>query len=643
MTPLRRRAAALTCAALASVAVAGTTSAEAATTAPTSAPLSVTASTGVHTSVDVSPALLRGRPGLSRLVGTAGVQRAIVTLEARPTTRVVAALEALGLTVRPMERLPMAVVEGPTAALVQAVADGIGRDVYPDEVLSYADTASTDTMSTSPKAAQRLRARGLTGKGVTVGVVDSGCDATHPDLAERVVHNVTLVSPEYLNAGTSPILAVPLHEAPYSNTDLGSGHGTHVAGIVAADGTSGSEFLGVAPDAELACFAIGAVITTTAVVTAYDYALSQPDMLGIDVFNNSWGNSFRQYDPADPVNVATRAVTRQGAVVVFSAGNSGAEDAEASVSPFNQAPWVISVAAGTVGDRQRGSFSSNGLEFDNATAKPIGADGHTVHKGDRFGLTQPDLMAPGVSISSSCDSTGSVIGPCPDHGNTTASGTSMSAPHVAGAAAVLVQANKRLSPAQVQQALKATAGRVRGEDGVLNSFQVGYGHVNLDRAVALVKGKKGKALTRTLKRAMRKADRRLARQDEWAVTRTDQWQEDALPVAVGPIPYAATHEIRVGRRTDAVKLAVVYPSPTTVANVANVVATLVDPDGTVVGSTETDVAYAHGTSSGLFEDLEPGTYTIEVDGFFVSDPDTLDSDSINGRVVFLSASQLRRR
>ena len=90
-------------------------------------------------------------------------------------------------------------------------------------------------------------------------------------------------------------------------------------------------------------------------------------MLGIDVFNNSWGNSFRQYDPKDPVNVATKAVSDKGAVVVFSAGNSGHENGESSVSPFNQAPWVISVAAGTV-KRERGDFSSNGLEFDNGAA-----------------------------------------------------------------------------------------------------------------------------------------------------------------------------------------------------------------------------------------------------------------------------------
>src|SRR5205085_4329368 len=137
------------------------------------------------------------------------------------------------------------------------------------------------------------RASRLTGKGVTVAVVDSGCDATHPDLADHVAHNVKLISPEYANqpvTGATTIV-VPIDEGPVSNTDLGSGHGTHVAGIIAADGHTGPDHLGVAPDATLVCLSIGEVLFTTAVVTAYDYLLSQPGLWGVDVVNNSWGNS----------------------------------------------------------------------------------------------------------------------------------------------------------------------------------------------------------------------------------------------------------------------------------------------------------------------------------------------------------------
>jgi serine protease AprX len=580
-----------------------------------------------------------GQPGLQRLLATGTpTGRAIVTFDKRPSTAQVQALRALGLQARPLQKLPMVLVAGPTAALAQA--GGIGRDVYPDERLQYDDTTSSNTMSSSPAAAERLRAKGFTGKGVTVGVVDSGCDGTHPDLADHIVHNVTLLSPEYVNAGTQPTFAVPIDKGPYKNTDLGSGHGTHVAGIIAADGTSGNKFLGVAPDAELACFAIGAVITTTAVVTAYDYALSQPDMLGIDVFNNSWGNSFRQYDPADPVNVATKAVTDKGAVVVFAAGNSGDGSAEASVSPFNQAPWVISVAAGSL-KRERGSFSSNGLEFDNGAAAPIGADGHTVFLGDRIGNTQPDVMAPGVSVSSSCAATGTIVRACPAHGNASASGTSMASPHVAGAAAVLVQARKGITPAKVQQALTATATPVQAAGKTLSSWQVGYGHVNLNKAVKLVKAKKH--WRKKLDRAQRKADRRLLRQDPFTVTRSDLWQEAAPPVALGG-SYSASHTVSVATGVVGLKVALVYPTPGTAGNFASFVATVKNSAGTVVGTTSTSVDFTTGVTSVLVPNVQPGDYTVDVSGeYAVSDPDTLDSDSVNGRVVFLQVAQLASR
>ncbi|WP_148614824.1 S8 family peptidase [Nocardioides rubriscoriae] len=634
MTSLRRRIGTLTCVGTLTLSLGGLA------TGPSAATTVSASSTVPATSL---AQLRQTHPGLDRLLSGAaagsGRQRAIVSFDAVPTGAEVAALRRLGLVVQPMRRLPLALVEGSLAQVVASVTSGVGNDVHPDDPLTYLDTASSDVMSSSLGAAQDLRARGLTGKGVTVGVIDSGCDGTHPDLADHISHNVTLLSPEYVNAGTSPTIVVPVDRGPYVNTDLGSGHGTHVAGIIAADGHTGPDHLGVAPDATLACFAIGAVITTTAVVTAFDYILDQPGHLSIDVINNSWGNSFRQYDPSDPVNVATRAISRRGIVTVFAAGNSGAEEAEASVSPFNQAPWVISVAASDL-DRVRGGFSSNGLAFDNGAAKPIGQGGHTVFVGDRIGNTQPDVSAPGVDISSTCDGTGTVIGPCAPGENASASGTSMASPHVAGAAAVLRQANPRLTYQQVRTALTATASRMRTGTRVLPSWQVGYGHVNLDRAVALVRSPRYAAALRT---AQERADRRLRTQDRWAVTRADLWQEASPPVSVGG-SFTRTYPVTVGRATDALKVAIVYPTPGTAANLASVTGTVRDAAGRVVARTTTDVLYATGLAHVMVPRVRPGRYTVEVVGdYLVSDPDTVDSDSVNGRVVLTQVAQLRRR
>ncbi|MGH8224034.1 MAG: S8 family peptidase, partial [Woeseiaceae bacterium] len=343
------------------------------------------------------------QPGLSRLLAVydgTSLTRGIATFDAVPTAAQAEALRNLGLVTQPLSRVPLALVYGSVATMQAAVATGQANDIYPDERLEFFDTASSGAIG-----AMALHAAGLTGEGVTVGIVDSGCDATHPDLADHVVHNVKLVSGEYVNLSpdSSNRIVIPVDVGPYNNSDLGSGHGTHVAGIVAADSTSdptGGRF-GVAPDAELVCMAIGEVLFTTAVVTAYDYLLDQPDLLGVDVINNSWGNSYRQFDPRDPVAIATKAVSDLGAVVVFAAGNSGDGNAEMGLNPFSQSPWVFSTAAGNL-QYQRGGFSSNGLIFDNSEAVQVGAGGHTVFTGDRIGIYHPDFTAPGVSISSSC-------------------------------------------------------------------------------------------------------------------------------------------------------------------------------------------------------------------------------------------------
>ena len=562
--------------------------------------------------------------------------RAIVTLDSVPTPLDVSALKALGLTVQPMHRLPLAIVAGPVAAMRTAVTSGVAQDVYPDERLQLLDTASTDAMGGAA-----TRATGLTGKGVTVGIVDSGCDATQPDLADHVKHNVSLLSAEYANVtpDSSNTLVVPVDKGPFSNTDIGGGHGTHVAGIVAADSSSvedGSRY-GVAPDADLACFAIGEVLFTTAVVTAYDYMLDQPDLLGIDVVNNSWGNSYRQFDPRDPVAQATKAVADQGVTVVFAAGNSGAEDVSASLNPFSQSPWVISVAAGTL-DRHRGDFSSNGLTYDNSQPTAVGAGGHTTFLGDRQGLVHPDVTAPGVDISSTCDTLGTVIGPCPPGENASASGTSMASPHIAGAAAVLKQAQPALTPDQVRQALQATATPVAGEStSSLPFWEVGYGYANLDQAVALVSGS---GWAKRLAKASAAADGRVLATDGMKVVRSDFWTYDAPRATAGTDTHSYT--VPVGTGVDRLFVSLAHPSAGTVgANLFSYTVTVKDASGAVVGTTTESATAGSGTATTSVLVPGPGTYTFDVVGdYAASDPDTLDSDSVLGRMVTLHVAQL---
>jgi serine protease AprX len=462
---------------------------------------------------------------------------------------------------------------------------------------------------------------------------------------------VKLYSGEYANLRPdgSNTIVVPFEMGPYQNSDLGGGHGTHVAGIIAADSTTDPTGgrLGVAPDAELVCYSIGEILFTTAVVTAYDHLLDQPDLWGVDVVNNSWGNSFRQFDPRDPVAVVTKAVADLGVVVVFAAGNSGYENAEMSLNPFSSPPWIISVAAGTLA-HQRGDFSSNGLIFDNSQPTQVGAGGHTVYTDDRIGVYHPDVTAPGVSISSTCSTAGTAVLACPPYGNRSASGTSMASPHVAGAAAVLLEANPNLTLDQVRTALQATATPVAAADGSpLPFWQVGYGYVDLSAAVNLVSG--GKNWAKDLARAQSRADARVLAADGFAVRRSDFWTYDAPRLAVGGSDHR-TFATAVQIGITHLKVTLSHPSGAVIGeNLMNYTVTVRDAAGQLVGTT-TEAPTGAGTAS-VFIDLGAfqvppvayGAFTFEVSGeLAVSDPDTIDSESLLGRMVTLQVAQLRQ-
>lgn len=597
-------------------------------------------------SVEQARALGTDSPGLSRLLTAYDglvVTRGIATFDAIPTATQVAALQSLGLAVQPLRNVPLALLHGSVAAMQSAVSAGHATDVYPDEPITLFDTASADAMG-----AAGPRAAGFTGKGVTVAVVDSGCDASHPDLSDHVVHNVKLYSGEYANIRPdgSNTIVIPFEMGPYQNSDLAGGHGTHVAGIIAADSTTDptGKRLGVAPDAELVCYSIGEVLFTTAVVTAYDHLLDQPDLWGVDVVNNSWGNSYRQFDPRDPVAVVTKAVADLGVVVVFAAGNSGDTNAEMSLNPFSQSPWVFSVAAGTLAHARAG-FSSNGLIFDNSQGVQVGAGGHTVFTGDRIGIYHPDFTAPGQSISSTCSTAGVAVLACPPYGNRTASGTSMASPHVAGAAAVLLQARPQLTPSQLRSALQSTATPVTAADGsALPFWQVGYGYVDLRAAVDLVRSS---GWTKALSKAQSRADARVLASDGFKVKRSDFWTYDAPRAAVAGSDHRV-HAVSVPSTVTHLKVTLSHPSGAVLGeNLMNYTVTVRDEGGQLLGTT-TEAAAGAGTAS-AFIDLRSfrnpavtyGAFTFDVSGeFAVSDPDTIDSESLLGRMVTLQVAQL---
>lgn len=545
-----------------------------------------------------------------------------------------AGLQRLGLTAVPLRNLPLALVSGTRAQLESAVTAGVATDVYPDERLRFYSAESTAAIR-----ATSVRAGGLTGEGVGVAIVDSGVDGTHPDLADQVTHNVKLVGREHLDAlgGKSQpdeapgTLAVEMDDLPYGNSDTSSGHGTHVAGIVAADGTTGAGQVGVAPDADLIAYGTGEAISIFTVLAAFDDILTHREAWGIEVVNNSWGTSARPFDPDHPIHVGTKALYDAGLVVVFAAGN---DSIEGTMNPFSLAPWVISVGSATV-SKERSAFSSGGLEHDNSLPTAIPEDRHQRFEGDRLGIYHPDVSAPGTDIVSSGTPTGvGVASPSAPGGTATLSGTSMAAPHVAGLAAVLLQARPSLTPDQVRQVLQVTA--VPMGDGAA-FWQSGYGFLDAEGAVALVQRPDfGQKLLDTLQAG---ADARVLAARTAKVRVLDVWSFQPQFASVGGSD-TRVFETVVGPETRALKAIVAYPSLALVGvNVFDWQVTLLDADANVVAtSTASDEA---GTSS-LFVDLGDvenvtfGTWTLEVSGVLGAS----DTDTLLGDVISVAVSQV---
>jgi serine protease AprX len=329
------------------------------------------------------------------------------------------------------------------------------------------------------------RAVPFSGRGVTVMVNDSGIDATHPDLklGTHVVENVQALT--NLNAWSQLLPISWLEGQP--NTDLGSGHGTHVAGTVGGTGAGSSgKYRGVAPGADLVGYGSGGVILILDAVGAFDYALTHQFRFEhpIRVISNSWGSS-GPFQPLHPVNIASYETFKRGIVSVFAAGNDGS--GEDTHNPYAQAPWVISVGAGEKSGVLTG-FSSRGKRGESASfTMPDGAS-WTYYN-------EPTVVATGVDIISARASLGSLPLLAADLDiemietaylpyYTVMSGTSMATPHVSGIIALMLEANPNLSPLQVRDILERSATNMTGR----LEWEAGAGHVNAHAAVAMAAG-----------------------------------------------------------------------------------------------------------------------------------------------------------
>ncbi|HEX6126426.1 MAG TPA: S8 family serine peptidase [Pyrinomonadaceae bacterium] len=336
----------------------------------------------------------------------------------------------------------------------------------------------------------------VSGKDIGVSYIDTGIDATHPDLVlgQNVAQNVYFATADVmveLPAGFLPI--VPVENVPIS--DVEGGHGTFGAAVTAGTGAaSGGLYAGMAPGAKLIGIRAGndVGLTTYAIVQAMDYTLVNQFRYNIRVCNNSWGTTLASvpYDPNDPINTATRIMHDRNITVVFAAGNDG--DAPDMINPYSVAPWVISVAAaekqgyGTpAGFSSRGNDNGTGSDTAGQPADPSVAPN-----------LRPDVTGSGVDIKSArskAPGVTNVAGTIPIFVGandlstippaflpyyTTSQGTSFSTPQVSGIVALMLEANPLLTPDEIVTILRQTATPMPYEERV-----VGAGYVDAHNAV----------------------------------------------------------------------------------------------------------------------------------------------------------------
>jgi serine protease AprX len=318
---------------------------------------------------------------------------------------------------------------------------------------------------------------GVTGAGVGVATVDSGVNPWHDDLDGRVVHFA-----DFVNA----------QPQPYDDY----GHGTHVAGIIAGSGQdSNGVRRGVAPGAHLVV--LKALDTTgngftSNVIAAIDYAIANRAAYNIRVLNLSVAAGVYESFTKDPLTLAAKRAVDSGIVVVAAAGNRGRDAAGQPqyggiASPGN-APWVLTVGATSdVGTADRRDdvvavFSSRGPSPIDENAKP-------------------DIVAPGVNIESAADPSSTLYAANPasrvwgsirtgSEPYLSLTGTSMAAPVVAGAIALMLEANAALTPNAVKAILEFTAEARNG----YNNLTQGAGFLNTRGAVELARAFAGRAL-----------------------------------------------------------------------------------------------------------------------------------------------------
>jgi serine protease AprX len=408
------------------------------------------------------PVIVEMRPPLPPFVGAANVSRALEALEL---------LRVYGIPVAALSLIDGAAGFANAAGISAVSLVPTVAFIHHDRTVRVRPTSAEppvtppDQLSEAyPRVvkAHRVWEQGTFGRGVTVAVLDSG-----------VAADLDLIEP------ANRILASVNFADERLASDPG-GHGTHIAGIIAGNGSrSGGQFVGIAPRANIVDVRVLGKTGSgriSSVVRGIEWAIAHRTVYNIRVINLSFGARTPLSYRADPMSAAVEIAWRRGLVVVAASGNGGPER-DTVVTPGID-PYVITVGAtddrGTIerGDDTLAWFSAWGSADSNA---------------------KPDLVAPGRRLVSLRVPGSTLDTLFPDrvvaarNGSTyfRLTGTSMSTGVVSGAAALLLERRPNLTPDQVKALLVGTTQPYGEESGQVlpDPIADGSGLLNAYRAV----------------------------------------------------------------------------------------------------------------------------------------------------------------
>ncbi|HEX8355263.1 MAG TPA: S8 family serine peptidase, partial [Pyrinomonadaceae bacterium] len=413
--------------------------------------------------------------------------RVLIQTKGRPSAAHADAVASRGGSKgRAFEALDVLTAAVPRSALASLAAREDVAYVSPDREVAGAMALTRESTGAALAQAGLQNTPGVTGKGVGIAIVDSGISTSHPDFRKngksRVAASVdftgggTAVGKKGILLGDSILFGDGILLGDGEDRE---GHGTGVAGVAAGSGAAsagyGASFAGIAPEASLIDLKVlddRGVGTTSSVLGAINWAIVNQKRFNIRVMNLSLGAPVRESYHTDPLCKAVERAVLSGIVVVAAAGNEGRTDEVVGHKPNGDpiyrpvyggihspgnSPYAITVGAsdtnGTVArsDDRMAQFSSKGpTAFDHLMKPELVAPGRGVvaamsQESPNTAAQRPDRVAQPAGSGAL------------QNAYYTYYGTSFSAPVVSGTVALMLEANRSLTPALVKATLMRTA------------------------------------------------------------------------------------------------------------------------------------------------------------------------------------------